>query len=345
MIMNTKIVKAFIVCLLSLYWITGCNFLEELHQETIIITDQLDRKVEVPKQVKRVAALHHFGGKIVYALHQQHLLVERGIYGSEAVALSRIDKQFAARPTLMQGHSYNIEGLLSLNPEVIFLYASNERPEIKQFKNAGIPTCAIKGETFEESFEAVRLVSKVLNCSKRGEEYIKECQTILDLVESRLENHVSKPIKVMFSGPKSICSVATGNMLQTQNLELAGAVNVAKNVQGFWADVSPEQIANWNPDVIFIGTYLDMGNYSIDDIYKNSHVQTVKAVQDKKVYLFPSDIGWWDYPAPNCVLGVLWSAKTLYPELFSDVDMMVIANQFYKQVIGYTFEDLGGRLN
>jgi iron complex transport system substrate-binding protein len=62
------------------------------------------------------------------------------------------------------------------------------------------------------------------------------------------------------------------------------------------------------------------------------------------VYQFPANIGWWDYPAPHCVLGVVWSAKTLYPALFSDIDMMALANQFYTTHMGYSFEQMGGML-
>jgi hypothetical protein len=44
------------------------------------ITDQLGREVTFPVFPERIAALHHFGGKIVFALNRQHLLVEKSIY-------------------------------------------------------------------------------------------------------------------------------------------------------------------------------------------------------------------------------------------------------------------------
>ena len=202
---------------------------------------------------------------------------------------------------------------------------------------------AVKGETIEESFEAIRLMADVLDCKPSGEIYIKACQDLLDLVKKRLSQCRPTPLKVLFSGPKSIYSVATGNMLQTRMLELAGAKNVAGNLKGFWANVSPEQVAAWNPDVVFLGSSLD--TYGRDNIFKNPHFQTVRAIKDKRVFSFPSNIGWWDYPSPHCVLGVVWAAKTLYPDLFFDVDMMALANAFYLKFVGHTFEALGGRLD
>ena len=338
-----KISKMTLLICLLLCFFSGCDFISEKQVKTRTITDQLGREVTIPKHPKKIAALHHFGGKIIYALNLQDLLVDRSIYGKEADARSKIDKAFTALPNIIESHGYKVEGLVSLNPEIIFAYASMNKLEIDQFKNAGIPVVAIKGETIEESYTAIRLVSDVLDVKDKGEIYIKACQDLLDMVQNRLKGHVEKPVAVMFAGPRSIFSVATGNMIQNQILNLSGATNVAIELTGFWADVSPEQIAKWNPDVIFLGSYLDV--YGKDKILENPQFQTITAIKEKKIFSFPSNIGWWDYPAPHCVMGVVWSAKTLYPELFADIDMMAVANAFYKQFVGYSFEELGGRLD
>ncbi len=334
--------KGLVIGCLLIGLLSGCDFLQGAGHDTRVITDQLERKVEIPVNPQKIAALHHFGGKIIYGLNQQHRLVEKSVYGREAESLAKVDPVFAGLPSLIQGHGYNVEGLVSLGPQVIFSYASMDRSEMEQFEHAGIPVVAVKGETFEESFAAIRLISDVLDCKEAGERYIAACQDLLDKVESRLKGRVDQPVTVMFAGPRSVYSVATGNMLQSRILALSGAVNVASELKGFWADVSPEQIAKWNPDVIFLGSYLDV--YGKDAIYENPQFQTVNAVKNRKIYSFPSNIGWWDYPAPHCVLGVVWSAKTLYPALFEDIDMLAVANEFYRSFIGYSFEDLGGRL-
>jgi len=342
--MKKTAVRITIILLVMLGWFfSGCDVSPEAPSQTQTITDQLGRQVKIPRHPKKIAALHHFGGKIIYAINQQHLLVDQGIYGKEALALTRIDNAFASLPSIIQSHGYNVEGLVSLNPEIIFSYASMDKLEMEQFKHAGIPVVAVKGETFTESFEAIRLISAVLDCKDIGETYIKTCQDLLDMVQDRLKGHVEKPVAVMFAGPRSIFSVATGNMLQNHILELSGAVNVARELSGFWADVSPEQIAQWNPEVIFLGSYLDV--YGKDKILESPQFQTVTAIKKKRIHTFPSNIGWWDYPAPHCVLGVVWSAKTLYPQLFEDIDMMVLANSFYRQFVGHSFEEMGGRLD
>jgi len=195
----------------------------------------------------------------------------------------------------------------------------------------------------EESYAGVRLVAKVLGCEKRGEEYIAECQGLFRLVKERTDRiPPEKRLKVMFVGPKNIYTAATGQMLQNVLLETAGGRNVASSLTGFWASVSPEQIAAWNPDVIFLGSSLDA--YGADTVFSNRQFSTVSAVRNRRVYVFPSTVGWWDYPAPHCVLGMVWAAKTLYPDRFRDVDMKKTADGFYSRYLGYSFTEMGGRL-
>jgi iron complex transport system substrate-binding protein len=295
--------------------------------------------------MKRIAALHHFGGKIIYALGQQNRLVEQSLYGKEAQALARVDAAFAAMPKTQEqtGHAINYESLIAFKPECAFVYASFNRSEMQQMEEAGVKVIAVKGETIEESFAAVRLMAKVLDCEEKGEAYVADCRRLLSLVKDRIGNLTGEQrLRVVFAGPKSIYTIATGEMLQNKMLELAGAVNAGVGLKGFWSDVSPEQLAAWNPDVIFIGSSL--ASYGVQEVLTNSQFKTIKAVQAKKVYVFPSNIGWWDYPAPQCVLGVLWTAKTLYPEKLADVDMLKIADEHYAKYVGHTFTAMGGKL-
>ncbi|MCE5285627.1 MAG: ABC transporter substrate-binding protein [Pelosinus sp.] len=309
------------------------------------VTDQLGRQVKVPIALKRIAALDHFAGNIIFALGAQDTLVQQSLFGKLGAAMAKRDEKFAAKPEVRQGHEkINVEELAGFQPEVIFVNASFDKAELQQLENAGLKVIALRGETIADSFAAVKLAAKVLGCEQQGKEYIADCEKLLKLVEDRVGNiPVEERPKVMFAGPKSIFTAATGEMLQTSILEKAGGRNVAAEIStGRWAAVSPEQVAAWNPDVILLGSSLDM--YDENAIYHDVNFKTIKAVQEKQVYAFPSTVGWWDFPAPHCVLGIVWTAQLLYPEKFSDVDMTKIADEFYTKYLGHSFTSLGGRL-
>lgn len=222
----------------------GCEKKTTLETETIPIMDQLGRTVALPKKIERIAATHHFGGLIVYALGQQEKLVEQALYGRAAMAMSKIDPAFAARPKLLQGRAMNVEELLAFRPQVVFVYSSLEKSELALLENAGLPVIAVEGETIEESFEAVELVAAILDCPDRGKKYLEDFRNLLRVVRARVsEIPESERMRALFAGPKSVYTVATGEMLQTRVLEAAGASNIAADLRGFWADISPEQLA------------------------------------------------------------------------------------------------------
>lgn len=323
--------------------VSGCSGSTATDGDTITVVDQVGRTVTVPKNIRRIAALHHFGGKVVFALGQQDKLVDQALYHRENLAMAKINPSFAAKPKLISGHNLNNEQMVALKPDIAIAYASFDPADIEQLENAGVKVLAIRGETLEESYAGVRLVARVLGCEKRGEEYVAECERLFRLVKERTDRiPPEKRLKVMFVGPKNIYTAATGQMLQNTLLETAGGRNVAESLKGFWAAVSPEQIAAWNPDVIFLGSSLD--SYGADSLFGDRQFITVSAVRNRRVYVFPSNIGWWDYPAPHCVLGMVWAAKTLYPDLFRDVDMKKIADGFYTRYLGYSFTAMGGKL-
>ena len=313
---------------------------------TVTVTDQSGRTVTVPAGIERVAAFYHMAGKIVYALGDQHKLISQSLLRNEGKAMARVDPTFAAKPLIMGGETLSMESLMALRPDVAFVYASldkTDKAEIGRMEKAGVKVVAIKGETFEEGFEAVRLIGKILGRTNRAEAYIRECKRLLNLVAGRITNvRQDKRPRVLFLGPKGGYDVAGGEMIQTIILTKAGAENVAVNLKGRWPMVSPEKIVAWNPDVIFVGS--GWGGFGAAQLLDNPQLRAVKAVRDRKVYDFPSNIGWWDFPAPHCVLGVVWAAKMLYPDRLKDISVQAVADDYYTKYLGYSFTSLGGKL-
>lgn len=316
---------------------------ERQENPCVTVVDQLGRTVTVPINIQRVVTFHFMAGKIVFALGRQDKLVSQSLLRNEGKAMARIDPVFAAKPLFMSGQTTNIEVLMALRPDVAIVYASFDKAEVEQMEKAGIKVVAVKGETFAEGYEAVRLIGKILGCEDRAEAYIKECNKLLNLVKGRI-THVqrNRRPRVLFLGPKGAYDVATGDMLQSAILSAAGAENVASGLKGRWPTVSPEQIVAWNPDVVFLGS--GWGGFGADKLLNNPQLKAVRAVRNRKVFDFPSNIGWWDFPAPHCALGVVWAAKTLYPDRFMDLSMQEVADNFYTRYLGYSFTSLGGKL-
>lgn len=339
-----RLLALFLVLALLLSLVVGCGQQVSTDEKTKKITDQLGREVEIPENIERAAGLHIFSAKIMYALGQGDKLVHKAIYGPEGQALEKVSPEFAKLPELEEHKVVNAEELISLNPQVVFCYASFDKADIEKFEKAGLTVVGLKGETLEETYEAIKIIGEVFGCEDKADEYINYVKDKINYIKERAKDipEDERP-RVLVTGPKSMYTVATGDMLQSTMVEMAGGENVASELKGFWTEVSPEQIVTWNPDIILAGS--SFGPNSREDIMKNPAIQTINAIENDKVYNFPSNIGWWDFPLPHAVLGMLWTAKTINPDKFEDLDMLATADEYYEKYLGYSFTSMGGKLD
>jgi iron complex transport system substrate-binding protein len=110
-------------------------------------------------------------------------------------------------------------------------------------------------------------------------------------------------------------------------LERVGAINVAATAgTGGLSKVSMEQVLSWNPDVILA---LDPAFYR--SVGSDPLWASIKAVQDKRIYLAPSlPYGWFDAPpGVNRLIGIRWLTSVLYPKQFPD-SLREATRQFYE---------------
>jgi iron complex transport system substrate-binding protein len=159
----------------------GCNKGKEV-AGTVTVRDQLGRTVVVPGRISKIVALHHVGGKVVFALGEQGKLVDQAFYREEGQAMARVDPSFGRKPSLLNGHTINTEQVIALSPDVAFAYGSFKEDEVRQLENAGITVIGLKAESFRESYEAVRIAGKALGREQRAEEYISDCEALLAMV-------------------------------------------------------------------------------------------------------------------------------------------------------------------
>jgi iron complex transport system substrate-binding protein len=135
---------------------------------------------------------------------------------------------------------------------------------------------------------------------------------------------------VLFTGTEPL-RIASGDMYQTSLIEIAGGVSVSSELTGYWNDVNLEQIAAWDPDVIIVPPY---GGATVEAITENPDWQILTAVQKGRVYRMPKLVAPWDTPAPDSVLGIIWLAQRLFPELETP-DCAEQADYFYNTYYNY----------
>ena len=315
-----------------------------------IITDQLGRQVTIPDHVEKVVVLQHQTLNLLVQLNAQNEIA--GVMTSWKKQLgpefSRFMPEITSLPTPGDLTSVNIESLLSLHPQVVFV-ANYAPPEmIAQIERAGIPVVAIslRREAADQAGEmnpvlkdedqaynlglqdGIRLIASVMGHQPQAEALIQDVFQQRALVADRLRDlPEDQRVRVYMANP-DLTTYGSGKYTGLM-MQHAGALNVAaKDIQGF-KQVSIEDVLKWNPAVIFVQErYPEV----VQQILSSPQWQGIDAVKNKRVYLMPEYAKAWGYPMPEALaLGELWMAKKLYPQRFSDVNLQQRVDAYYRQ--------------
>ena len=91
----------------------------------------------------------------------------------------------------------------------------------------------------------------------------------------------------------------------------------------------------WDPGVILVNEP-GVDNY----ILTNKQWSPLQAVKNKQVYQLPNGVSRWGHTSsPETPLVILWTAKTLYPDLFADLDLVAETKYFYQEFFGIQLSD------
>ncbi len=115
---------------------------------------------------------------------------------------------------------------------------------------------------------------------------------------------------------------------------MGGGIPVWKdaNLGNGWTQVNLEQVAAWNPDVIFIAYYFSPVSDVVNALKVDPQWQGLDAVKNGRIYGFATDAYSWDQPDPRWILGLQWLAGKMNPELFPSLNIEEEAQNFYLEL-------------
>lgn len=309
--------------------------------KTRTVTDIAGTKVDIPEQVTKVAtAWDDFSAAVLVCGAADKIVATGNIPGAAPWLYKVFPCMNNALATF--GSNFNIEDLMKNKPDTIFVYQDSG---IKQkLIDSGIPTIQVKVMNFNELKQCMTLTGETLggDAVKRAAEYNKyfddKIQMIKD-VTSKIPAD-QKPKVLHLQGTVSPVVVDGTNSTIDDWITTAGGTNAAQGVVGTVKEVSMEQVIKWDPDIIVLGTSGDNGIHTgIDEIYNDPKWQNISAVKNHRVYVNPNGMYMWDRNTPEEALQIQWAAKTFYPDLFKDLNVVKETENFYKEFFNYTLTD------
>ena len=321
-------------------------------EDTITVTDQAGFEVTLPKEIRRIvvcdilplpsvlSVFFDSADKIVGMSGTSMGAAENGLLGELYPEILGAETDF------INGSTVNVEELMKLQPDVVFYNAS--RTELgDQLRMAGFPAVAISVNKWEyDCIETLNnwigLLGQMFPENDKSQVVADYSRRIYDLVQERVADIPDRE-RVLFLYQYSETNLLTSGakFFGQYWADAIGAVNVA---EGLTTDnsvaVGMEQIYAWDPDLIFITNFTTAGP---DDLYGNT-VGTydwsgISAVENRRVYKMPLGMYRSYTPGADTPVTLLWLAKTAYPELFADIDIISETKAYYKEVFGLELTD------
>ncbi len=302
------------------------------------ITDLAGRVVTVPmpEDIQRVSCLHPIATYMAWRLTPEKLIsIDMVFNSSQRLVPDYAEKQFRSLPvTGVFFKGMNREMMVGLEPDVIV--SMTKDPELdKEQIDYGAPVFAISKDELEHYEQSFRLMGILLGNEKEANELAdywnntigkvtKETSKIKE--EDRLKVYYTShngPLSTV--GPRTVMSSIIGlaggiNYYDTNNsLPPADQVNEA-------IIINVEQVIKWNPDVIITKT-----GSAKTSIMNDPQWKTINAVKDQRVYTVPR---WESLDGMQSLMGLVWTAKTLYPDEVS-FDLNKETRLFYSKFYLY----------
>ena len=284
---------------------TGCGKAPQTQSRTV--TDMKGRDIVLNGDVMRVVALTAADCEILYAIGAGDALVGRGEYCDYPEAALSL-------PAVQSGAGTNIEQIIALTPQVVFMDTMAQGVEqIEALEAAGVRVVVSDAVDLEGVYESVSLIGTVMDRDREATEVIDGMKQTFQDLSDKAAAHTDKPSVYFEISPlKDGLWTAGAGTFMDEAASLLGAKNVFGDVSG-WAGISEEQVIQRNPGYIVTTTkYLGTGPTPEQEIAGRVGWEHLSAVKDGHILNLSDDS--LTRPGPRLADG----AKQLFHFLYGE---------------------------
>ncbi len=348
------VVAAAALCLGIMGLVSGCSSSNEASSAsssaatqngTRTFTDSLGREVELPAQIDRIAPSGHTANQVLLTMAPEKMVCLSQDLTEDQLKYINLPN-YADLP--ITGAAFgskgdiNKEAVAAADPQVI-IDTGEVKDGLEEDMNTlqdqlGIPVVFIETK-LEDYGAAYEMLGELLGMPERGQELSEYCaaayKEVTDVMATIPE---SERVNLgYFLGDAGLNTIAKTSY-QGQVIDLC-ANNVAvlekATGSGQGQEVSLEQIALWNPDLIIFAP-----DSIYDTVADDPAWDGIAAIDNGNFYETPATPYNWlnNPPTVNQVMGMQWLPRLLYPDKF-DTSIADVTKSYYKTFYGYDMSD------
>ena len=266
-------------------------------------------------------------GTILDAFGKSDCIV--GAYGSLAESCNV--------PSCGKWNEVDVEAVIATGADAVFGYKNYTTEEqINTLKQAGITCYFIELSDADTAAAEVAELGELFACQEKAKVFVDLYNQYDSLLKERLAGVTA--LNGYVEGTSSTPKTANGSSAAHKLIVGAGLVNVYADNETQYPERNLEDVITRNPDIIVkilgSGVALDDTTYAE---YK-SGLAGVAAADNGKIILLNNECG---TTAIGAVIGRLYIAKYVYPELFADVDVDTVYETLCTEFFGKEYTGSG----
>lgn len=290
-------------------------------ESTYEFTDGVGRQVQLPTDIERVAPSGPLAQLVLFAICPDKLVGLASMFSDEQFQF--IDHRYQSLPVLgnFYGKTLNLESVMKANPQVIIDIGDVKGTAASDLDGiqakTGIPTIFIPMD-INSMTTAYQTLGRVTGEPAQADALSHYIDSTLTNVKTKVATIATPDRPKVYYGQDLGLTAAVSGTTHSNVITLVGATNVADISPASGAGIAPismEQLLNWQPDVILLASGGAYASVNSDPRWRG-----LAAVKSGEVYEIPNGpYNWIDSPPSiNQVLGVVWLANLLYPDVFQD---------------------------
>jgi len=183
----------------------------------------------------------------------------------------------------------NLEKIVSLNPDVVFLTGGFQEPEISRLERYNIKSFVINPVNFNDIYREIVLIGSILGEREKAQTLSNELrQSVLSIAKSSFtwKNKPTVLYLMIQNNVAEIWTAGTGSYIN-ELIAYAGGLNLAAPYTGNngFLLVGPEFVVAQNPDIIIVSSYYEGDETAKNTILNAKQFENVKAVKEGKIVM------------------------------------------------------------
>jgi len=326
--------------------ITGLITVGPLQAEPITVVDPTGREIELAAPAEKIVAYPVPSASVVIALSggidrlaalhpEAKVAIEDGILGEFYPEAMDLPTNILAGGAT-RGREPDLEALQAFDPDFVIQWDHADE-HADSLIEAGHATARLIFGDEDHIHTALRMIGGAVGNPDKVERLIEWREEVAATIREGVADldEADKPkVAYFFYAMTDLYTEGAGSYMDWQ-IELVGGTNPAHGIDG-WGKVTAEEVADWNPDIILLGTF--ESGLHIDRILDDPILGQTTAAREKRVYKMPLGGYRWEPASHESPMTWMWLAEILHPDLF-DFDLRAEVMEWYPFLYGQTPTD------